>query len=51
MTGLDTAAVDRDFFPDGRHRTLVAMNIGKPGEAAWMDRLPRLPYDEVVTSV
>lgn len=51
MTGLDTAAVDREFFPDGRHRTLVVVNIGKPAEGAWLDRLPRLAYDEVVSSV
>ena len=50
MTGLDAAAVDREFFPDGRHRTLVVMNIGKPGEDAWLQRLPRLGYDEVVTT-
>jgi 3-hydroxypropanoate dehydrogenase len=51
MTGLDAAAVDREFFPDGRHRTMVVMNIGKPGEDAWMQRLPRLDYDEVVSAV
>ena len=51
MTGLDAAAVDREFFPDGRHRTLVVMNLGRPGEDAWSDRLPRLPYEDVVTSV
>ena len=51
MTGLDTASVDRAFFPDGRHRTMVVMNIGEPGDDPWFDRLPRLDYDEVVTSV
>lgn len=51
MTGLDAAAVDREFFPDGRHRTLVVMNLGLPAEDAWSDRLPRLPYEDVVTSV
>jgi 3-hydroxypropanoate dehydrogenase len=51
MTGVDLAGVDRAFFPDGRHRALVVMNIGKAGENAWFDRLPRLAYDEVVTSV
>lgn len=51
MTGFDAEGIDREFFPDGRHRTLVVVNIGKPGEEAWMDRLPRLDYDEVVTSV
>jgi 3-hydroxypropanoate dehydrogenase len=51
MTGFDAAGVDREFFPDGAHRTLAVVNIGRPGDAAWMDRLPRLAYDEVVTSV
>jgi nitroreductase len=50
MTGFDAAGIDQDFFPDGKHRTLVVVNIGKPGENAWFDRLPRLPYDEVVTA-
>jgi 3-hydroxypropanoate dehydrogenase len=51
MTGFDADAIDREFFPDGRHRTMVVVNIGKPGEDAWVERLPRLDYDEVVTSV
>ena len=51
MTGLDATAIDKEFFPDGRHRTLVVVNIGKPGENAWFDRLPRLSYEEVVTTV
>ena len=51
MTGLDAEGIDREFFPDGRHRTLVVVNIGRPGENAWFDRLPRLDYDEVVTAV
>lgn len=51
MTGFDADAVSREFFPDGRHRVLVAVNIGKPAENAWRDRLPRLPLDEVVTTL
>lgn len=51
MTGFDNAGVDKEFFPDGRHRSLVVMNIGRPGENAWFNRLPRLAYDEVVTTV
>jgi nitroreductase len=51
MTGFDAAGVDREFFPDGAHRTLAVVNIGRPGPDAWFDRLPRLDYDEVVTSV
>ena len=51
MTGFDADAIAREFFPDGRHRVLVAINMGKPAENAWMDRLPRLPLDEVVTAL
>ena len=51
MTGFDAEALNREFFPDGEHRVLAVVNIGKPGESAWMDRLPRLDYDEVVTTV
>lgn len=51
MTGLDADAISTEFFPDGRHRVLVAINIGTPAENAWMDRLPRLDFDEVVTTL
>ncbi|WP_043497944.1 malonic semialdehyde reductase [Georgenia sp. SUBG003] len=51
MTGFDADAISREFFPDGRHRVLVAINMGKPAENAWHDRLPRLDFDEVVTAI
>ncbi|OAH43671.1 malonic semialdehyde reductase [Dietzia sp. CH92] len=52
MTGFDADAISKEFFPDGRHRVLVAINIGKPAaEGAWFDRLPRLEYDEVVQTL
>lgn len=51
MTGLDTAAVDREFFPDGAHRTLVVMNIGTPVPESAYPRGPRLTQDEVITTV
>ncbi|GAA4850906.1 malonic semialdehyde reductase [Saccharopolyspora rosea] len=51
MTGYDAAGLDREFFPDGRLRSLVVVNIGKPGENPWAERLPRLDYDEIVTEV
>lgn len=51
MTGLDTAGIDQDFFPDGGHRTIAVVNIGEPGADAWFDRSPRLPYEQVVTTV
>ena len=51
MTGFDAEGLDADLFPDGRLRSMVVVNIGRPGDAAWRDRLPRLGYDEVVTSL
>jgi len=51
MTGFDADAVTREFFPDGKHRALAVVNIGRPGDGAWFERLPRLDYDEVVTTV
>ena len=51
MTGFDADAVTSEFFPDGEHRALVVVNIGRPGPDAWFDRLPRLDYEDVVTTV
>ena len=51
MTGFDAAGIDREFFADGAHRTIAVVNVGRPGPDAWFDRLPRLDYDEVVTTV
>lgn len=51
MGGFDAAGVDAEFFPDGRTRSIMVVNIGRPGPDAWFDRLPRLDYDTVVTTV
>ena len=48
MSGFDAASLDEDFFAGTSLKSLVVVNIGKPAENAWMDRLPRLPLDEVV---
>lgn len=48
MTGFDAAAVDADFFPDGRFRSFMVVNIGHPGEGAFRNRLPRLDVAQVV---
>ncbi|GAA2415967.1 malonic semialdehyde reductase [Streptomyces sp. NPDC059118] len=50
MTGYDAAGIEKEFL-DGDHNVLMVVNIGKPGEDAWFPRLPRLAYDEVVTTV
>lgn len=50
MTGFDADAVSRELFPDGEHRALAVVNIGRPGPDAWAQRLPRLDYDDVVST-
>ncbi len=51
MTGFDGDAINAEFFPDGEHKVLAVVNIGEAGEGAWFDRLPRLEYEDVVTTV
>ncbi|HTJ66611.1 MAG TPA: malonic semialdehyde reductase [Actinospica sp.] len=51
MTGFDAEAIDKEFFAESGYKTLVVVNIGKPGENAWFPRNPRLDQDKVVTSV
>ena len=51
MTGYDAIALNESFFPDGEHKVVAVLNIGKPGQNAWMGRLPRLDFDEVVSTV
>ncbi|MEV0567387.1 hypothetical protein [Dactylosporangium sp. NPDC050588] len=51
MTGFDAAKVDAEFFPGGTRRSLVVVNIGKPGPDAWRGRLPRLDYAQVFTTL
>jgi 3-hydroxypropanoate dehydrogenase len=51
MTGFDAAGIDADFFEDGEHRVLAVVNVGQPAEGAWFDRLPRLDYADVVSTV
>jgi len=51
MTGFDAQGVDREFFADGRLKSLVVVNIGHPGEGAFFDRLPRLDYEQVVQHI
>ncbi|MEU9508769.1 malonic semialdehyde reductase [Micromonospora sp. NPDC048170] len=48
MAGFDAAGIDREFFADSTWKTLLVVNIGRPGENAWFPRLPRLDYTDVV---
>ncbi|GAB3644334.1 malonic semialdehyde reductase [Streptomyces sparsus] len=51
MTGFDFEGVNKEFFGDGRQKTLVVINIGHPGPDAFFPRSPRLPHTEAVTTV
>ncbi len=49
MTGFDFPGVAKEFAgPD--HSVVAVMNIGRPAQNAFSPRLPRLGYDEVVTT-
>ena len=47
MSGFNNAAVDAEFFPDGRCRSNFLMNIGFGDHGALHPRPPRLALDEV----
>lgn len=51
LTGFDANGVDKEFFHDRPWKSLVVVNVGKPGEGAWYDRLPRLGFDQVVDTL
>ncbi len=51
MAGFDAEAVSREFFPDGRHRVFMVVNLGHPVEDSYRPRQPRLGFDEVVATV
>ena len=51
MAGFDSAGVDAEFFPDGRFKSILVVNIGHPGQDAWFDRLPRLDHSDAVQYV
>ena len=51
MAGFDADAVTAEFLPGGREKALLVVNLGHPGDNPWFPRLPRLSYDQVVTSL
>lgn len=52
MGGFDAPGLAEEFFADGRLKPLLVVNIGKPGEDAFFpQRLPRLDFEEVVTTI
>lgn len=47
MSGFDASAVDREFFPDGRYRTNILVNIGYADDTEPNPRAPRFNFDDV----
>ena len=48
MAGFDATGMDEEFFAGTSLRTLLVVNLGRPGENAFYDRLPRLEQHEVM---
>jgi 3-hydroxypropanoate dehydrogenase len=48
MLGFNAAGIDAEFFPDRSWKTILVVNIGKPGIDPWFDRLPRLAHEDYV---
>ena len=51
MGGFDAEGLDDDLLAGTSWRSVMVVNLGHPAEGAWRDRLPRLPYDEVVRTL
>ncbi|MFE9763829.1 malonic semialdehyde reductase [Streptomyces sp. NPDC005808] len=49
MKGFHAAGLDAEFFPDGRLRSTLVVNLGHPSERPWFQRLPRLEHEQVIT--
>lgn len=51
MSGFDNAAVDRTFFPDGRHKSNFICALGYGDPAGLFERSPRLSFKEACSIV
>jgi nitroreductase len=51
MSGFDADAVNREFFPDGRHRANFLVNIGYANDSVPRPRGPRFAFADVVKVV
>lgn len=51
MGGFDAAGTDADFNAGTSHRAFMVVNVGEPGENAWLQRLPRLSSDTAVRTI
>ena len=51
MAGFDKAGVDNEFFGGTAWKSQLIVNIGYPAADAWLDRLPRLAFRDVVSTI
>ena len=51
MGGFDRAGVDGEFFPDGRWRSILVVNVGAPAPEGYTERRPRLAFSDVARIV
>ncbi|WP_197539838.1 malonic semialdehyde reductase [Janthinobacterium agaricidamnosum] len=49
MSGFDAAAVNREFFPDGRYRANFIVNLGYGEPDSTFPRGPRLSFEQAVS--
>jgi 3-hydroxypropanoate dehydrogenase len=48
MLGFNGPGIDAEFFAGRSWKTILVINIGKPGIDPWFDRLPRLAHEDYV---
>jgi hypothetical protein len=51
MGGFDRAGVDGEFFPDGRWRSILIVNVGVGAPDSYSERRPRLAFSDVARVV
>jgi 3-hydroxypropanoate dehydrogenase len=51
MLGFDGPGIDQEFFAGRAWKTILVVNIGRPGTDSWFDRLPRLTHEDYVEYV
>jgi 3-hydroxypropanoate dehydrogenase len=49
MGGFDAAKVEAEFFPEGKIKANVLINIGYGDDAKLFPRNPRLTFDQMAT--
>jgi len=51
MGGFDRSGVDGEFFPDGRWRSILVINVGVPADGGHGERMGRLDFEDVAAVV